>query len=216
VAELRTTGRVVRAYTADFRTVAAIRSCNFMLRAPGCARLLVSPVMARPHVSDFSAADRHGSKSNQSFRTRVAAFLSHGTLHKQYRERDRKGQHDHHPEGVEISKRRRLLLAQVFELLPSKLLRRGRIAGLLKEERLGLRDEGIGRRIEGIKIRAKSKHVELITPLLEGLGQRRNSVVGDPPRQDRHAAGSANEERQRICKVPKGEVWDKIPGRATC
>jgi hypothetical protein len=97
-------------------------------------------------------------------------------------------------------------MAQILELPPSELLRRGRIAGLLKEERLGLRDEGIGGRVEGIKILAKSKDVKLITPLLEGLGQRRDSVVGEPPRQDRHAAGSANEERQRICKVPKGEV----------
>jgi hypothetical protein len=70
--------------------------------------LLVSPVMARSHVSDFSTADRHGSTSNRSFRTRVATFLSHGTLHKQYRERDRKGQHGHQQEGVEIGKRRRL------------------------------------------------------------------------------------------------------------
>ena len=107
-------------------------------------------------------------------------------------------------------------MAQILELPPSELLRRGRIAGLLKEERLGLRDEGIGGRIEGIKIIAKSKDVKLITPLLEGLGQRRNSVVGEPPRQDRHAAGSANEEKQWICKVPKGEVWNKILGRATC
>jgi hypothetical protein len=172
--------------------------------------------MARPHVSDFSAADRHGSKSNQSFRTRVAAFLSHGTLHKQYRERDRKGQHDHHPEGVEISKRRRLLLAQVFELLPSKLLRRGRIAGLLKEERLGLRDEGIGRRIEGIKIRAKSKQVELITPLLEGLGQRRDSVVGEPPRQDRPRQDLRTRRGNRSTKCRKERSGTKFRGRATC
>ena len=107
-------------------------------------------------------------------------------------------------------------MAQILELLPSELLRRGRIAGLLKEERLGLRDERIGGRIEGIKIIAKSKDVKLITPLFEGLGQRRNSVVGESPRQDCHAAGSANEEKQRIYKVPKGEVWNKTLGRATC
>lgn len=39
--------------------------------------------------------------ARQSFRTRVTAFFSHGTFHKQYRERDRKGQRGHHPKGVE-------------------------------------------------------------------------------------------------------------------
>ena len=102
----------------------------------------------------------------------MSALLSHRTFHKQYRERDRKRQHGHHPKGVEIGKRRRLLLAQVFELLPSQLLRRGRIAGLLKEERLSPREEGTGGRVERIEILAKPQDVKLITPLLEGLGQR--------------------------------------------
>src|SRR5271165_3679483 len=101
----------------------------------------------------------------QLFWTRLNAFINHRTLHKQYCERDRKRQHGHHPKGVEKGKRRRLLLAQVFELLPSQLLRRGRIAGLLKEERLSLREERIGGGVEGIEILPKTLHVELITPL---------------------------------------------------
>jgi len=47
----------------------------------------------------------------------VSAFLSHGTFHKQYQEHDRKRQHGDHPKAVEIRKRRRLLLPQVFEFL---------------------------------------------------------------------------------------------------
>src|SRR5271166_360037 len=109
---------------------------------------------------------------SQSFRTHMSAFLGHRTFHKQYRERDRKRQHGHHPKGVEIGKRRGLLLAQVFELLPSQLLRRGRIAGLLKEERLSPREERSRSRVERIEGLAKSQDVKLITPLLDGLGQR--------------------------------------------
>jgi hypothetical protein len=74
----------------------------------------------------------------------VTALLSYRALHKQYQERDRKRQHGHHPKAVEIGKRRRLLLTQVFEFLPGELLGRDRIGGLLKEERPCVREEGIG------------------------------------------------------------------------
>jgi len=50
------------------------------------------------------------------------------------------------------------------------LLGRDRIRGLLKEERPCVREEGIGCRIEGIEVFAETQRVELITPLLEGLG----------------------------------------------
>jgi hypothetical protein len=112
-------------------------------------------------------------KCSRSFWTRVSASLSHRTFHKQYQECDRKRQHGAHPKAVEIGKRRRLLLTQIFEFLPSELLRRDRIGGLLKEERPCVREEGIRGRVEGIEILAETQRVELITPLLEGLGQRR-------------------------------------------
>ena len=64
----------------------------------------------------------------------MTGFLGHGTLHKQDRERDHQRQHSHHPKGVEIRQRGRLLLAQIIELLHSQLPGGGRIAGLLKEE----------------------------------------------------------------------------------
>jgi len=73
-------------------------------------------------------------KRNHSFDTNVTASISHRTFHKQYHERDRKRQHGHHPKAVEISKRRRLLLTQVLEFLPSEFLGRDRIGGLLKKE----------------------------------------------------------------------------------
>ena len=103
----------------------------------------------------------------------MAAFFSYGTFHKQYHERDHKRQHGHHPKAVEVGKRRCLLLTQVFEFLPSELLCRDWIGGLLKEERLCVREEGIGCRVEGIEVLAETQRVELITPLLEGLSQRR-------------------------------------------
>src|SRR5271166_4716670 len=99
----------------------------------------------------------------------MTAFFGHGAFHKQHRERDHKRQHGRHPKGVEKGKRRPLLLAQVFELLPSELLRRGRIAGLLKEERLSLREERSQGRVERIERLAKPQVVKLIVPLLEGL-----------------------------------------------
>ena len=71
-----------------------------------------------------------------------------------------------------IGKRRRLLLTQVFEFLPSELLSRDRICGLLKEKRPRVREEGIGGRIEGIEVLAETQRVELITPLYKGLRQR--------------------------------------------
>src|SRR5271165_6236760 len=99
----------------------------------------------------------------------MSAFLSHGTLHKQYRERDHQRQHGRHPKDVEISERSRLLLTQVFELLHSQLLGGDWIAGLLKEERLSPREKAAGGCVEGIEILPKPQSVKLIAPLLEGL-----------------------------------------------
>jgi hypothetical protein len=129
-------------------------------------------------LAPLKVADRGGHDlasldlAHQSFRPRMTAFLSHRTLHKQYRERDHKRQHGDHPKGVEIGKRRPLLLAQIFELLHSQLLGGGWIAGLLNEECLSAREKAAGGCVEGIKILAKPQNVKLITPLLEGLGQR--------------------------------------------
>ena len=119
--------------------------------------------------SDFDPVDDVGPKS---FRPRASAFLSHRTLHKQYRERHHKRQRGRHPKGVEICQRRRLLLTQVIELLHSQLLGGGRIAVLLNEERLSPREKAAGGRVEGIKILPKPQDVKLVAPLLEGLGQR--------------------------------------------
>ena len=100
----------------------------------------------------------------------MGAFFSHRAFHKQDRERHHKRQRGRHPKGIEIRQRRRLLLTQVVELLRSQLLGGDRIAGLLKEERLSLREEGIGGGIEGIEILAEPQGVKLITPLFDGLG----------------------------------------------
>jgi hypothetical protein len=51
----------------------------------------------------------------------VAASFGHRAFHKQYQERDRKRQRGDHPKHVEIGKRRCLLLAHIFELLPRQL-----------------------------------------------------------------------------------------------
>src|ERR1700722_13688587 len=107
-----------------------------------------------------------------SFRTDASAFLSYRAFHKQYRERDYKRQHGHHPEGVEISERRRLLLPQILEGLRGQLLRRHRIAGLLQERSPSLVEEGSYSWVERIERLTETKDVKLITPLLEGLGQR--------------------------------------------
>src|SRR6516164_7004544 len=103
----------------------------------------------------------------------LGAFLSHRAFHNKHQERGRKRQRRDHPKDVEIGKRRCLLLAHIFELLPSQLLQRDRIGGLLEEERLSLCEEGFGGCVEGIEILAKPQRVELITPLLESLRQRR-------------------------------------------
>jgi hypothetical protein len=42
-------------------------------------------------------------KCSRSFWTRVSAFLSHRTFHKQYQERDRKRQHGDHPASFPLS-----------------------------------------------------------------------------------------------------------------
>ena len=44
------------------------------------------------------------------------------------------GQDGEQPEDVEVGQGRRLLLAEALQRLPGHLLRRGRVAGLLKEE----------------------------------------------------------------------------------
>ena len=101
----------------------------------------------------------------------MSTFLSHRTFHQQYQERDHERQYGDHPKAVEIGKRRRLLLTQVFEFMPRELLSRDRIGGVLKEERPRVREEGIGCRIEGIELLAETQCVKLIAPLLEGLGE---------------------------------------------
>jgi hypothetical protein len=79
---------------------------------------------------------------------------------------------------------------------------------------LGPREEGSHCRIERIETLPKSQDVELIAALRRSGTSRQLSgwrtTEAGPPR-----AGSANEERQRIYKVPKGEVWDNTLGRAT-
>src|ERR1700722_18382785 len=154
----------------------------------------------RPSTSARDAqARRHGPtrRHKQSFRTRVSAPFSHRALHKQYRERDRKGQYRRHPEGVEIRQRRRLLLTQVFELLHSQLLRGDRVSVLLNEERLSAREKAAGGRVEGIKILPKPQDVKLIAPLLEGRGQRHPDsppLVAQEPQQAN--GGPAQRERR--------------------
>src|SRR6516162_2995341 len=128
----------------------------------------------------------------------VAAFFGYRAFHKQYQERDRKRQHSDHPKAVEIGKRRRLLLTQVFEFLPSELLRRDWIGGLLEEERPCVREEGIGCRVEGIEILAETQRVELITPLLEGLSQRRPDAASFIAQKAQQANGGSTQCQWRI------------------
>src|SRR6516162_4851834 len=111
------------------------------------------------HLASF------GKTCHASFVTDVSAFLSHRTFHNQHQKRDRKRQHGRHPKGVEIGKRRRLLLAQILERLPGQLLRSHRIAGLLQEHSSRLLEEGTNSRVERIEGLAKPQNVKLITPL---------------------------------------------------
>src|SRR6185312_4415741 len=111
-------------------------------------------------------------RKRRLFRTRVAPLLSHGALHEQHRECDHKGQCRDHPEGVEIGERGGLLLAQMLELPPCELLRRGGIAGLMQERRPSPAEEGSRGRIERIEGLAKPERVKLIAPLVEGLSPR--------------------------------------------
>src|SRR5271165_1756722 len=99
----------------------------------------------------------------------MSAFLGHRAFHEEYAERDRKGQHGHHPKGVEIGERRCLLLAQILECLPGQLLRSQRIADLLQVHSPSLLEERSHRCIESIEGLAKPQGVKLIPPLLEGL-----------------------------------------------
>ena len=124
----------------------------------------------------------------------MSAFLRHRTFHKQYQECDRKGQHGHHPKAVEIGKRRCLLLPQVFEFLPSHLLRRDRIGGLLEEERLRACDKGIGGRIERID------------PLVTGSSLR---STGAPFRDAARANTSPPATRARARGHQLGEPVDR-------
>src|SRR4051794_7906252 len=109
---------------------------------------------------------------DHSFGRNVSAFLSHRTFHHQNQEDEPKRQYREHPKAVEISECRCLLLAQVREFLPGELLSRDRIGGLLEEEFPSLPDEGLRGRVEGVEILAKAQAVELVTPLIEGLGCR--------------------------------------------
>jgi prophage tail gpP-like protein len=80
---------------------------------------------------------------------------------------------------------------------------------------LGPREEGSRCRIERIEILPKSAGRGIAHAALRRSGTSRQlsgwrTTEAGPPR-----AGIANEERQRIYKVPKGEVWDNTLGRAT-
>src|ERR1700748_769599 len=91
---------------------------------------LIAAVQSVRLTSSAAMAQSTLPRCDHSFDTYVTPFLSHRTLHKQYQERDRKRQHGNHPKDVEIGKRRCLLLAHIFELLPSQLLQCNRIGGL--------------------------------------------------------------------------------------
>jgi phospholipid transport system substrate-binding protein len=64
------------------------------------------------------------------------------------------------------------LLAQVLKCLQGQLLRGDRIAGLLKEQTLGVIEEGICSRIKGIERFNEPEAVELVAALLKRLRQR--------------------------------------------
>ena len=89
---------------------------------------------------------------------------------RRHQEDEPQGQDGEQPEDVEVGQRRRLLLAEVRERLPGHLLRRGRVAGLLEEERPGLLGEGIHGRVEGVEELAHARRVELLAPLLRWSG----------------------------------------------
>src|ERR1700677_489340 len=112
-----------------------------------------------------------------SFGTGASGFLSHRAFHEQHRERNHKRKHGDHPKGVEIGERRRLLLTQILECLRGQLLRSYRIACLPQERSLRLPEERSHSWVERIEELTKSKDVKLITPLLEGLGQRHSDAA---------------------------------------
>jgi hypothetical protein len=99
------------------------------------------------------------------------------------------------------------LLAHIFELLPSQLLQRDRIGGLLQEKRPSLREKGFGGRVEGVEILAKPQRVELITPLLKGLGQRCPDAAALVAQEAQQANGGSTQRQWRI------EVSGYIRGR---
>jgi hypothetical protein len=156
-------------------------------------------IWRRLRISDFFCRKSSWVQTlDNSFWTRATAFLNYRTLHKQYRERDRKGQHGHHPKGVEIGKRRCLLLAQILECLPGQLLRSHRIAGLLQERSPSLLEERSYGRIERIEGLAKPQGVKLITPLLDGLGQRRPDTAPLIAQEAQQANRSPAQRQRRI------------------
>ena len=66
------------------------------------------------------------------FRCDVSAFFDDGAFHKEHHKGEQDPDHGKDQEGVEISEARGLLLAQIFQGLPSHLLRGNGIAGLLQ------------------------------------------------------------------------------------
>ena len=126
------------------------------------------------------------------------ATSSYLLAYEQHRERDHERQHGRHPEGVEIGKRSRLLLTQVFELPHRQLLRGGWIAGLLDEERLSTREKVACGGAERIKMLAEPQGVKLIAPLFEGLGQRHPDAAPLVAQEAQHADGRPAQRERRI------------------
>ena len=61
------------------------------------------------------------------------------------------------------------MLTHIVECLQSELLRSDRIARLLKEHRACLVGERLHGRVKGVEILTKSKTVELLALLMQGL-----------------------------------------------
>ena len=95
----------------------------------------------------------------------ASALLGHRSLHEQGHEHERKRQNGKHPKAVEVGERGCLLLPQIFKFLQSELPRCDRIGDLLGEERLGVRDEGVRGRVEGIEVFAETDPRHFFTRL---------------------------------------------------
>src|SRR5208282_3535158 len=128
----------------------------------------------------------------------MRSLCRNGSPHHEYQDREHDANHCKDQECIKIRKCRSLLLTQIIEGSESHLLRGSGIAGLLKVERLRIREVGIHGRIQIVELLSEPQEVELFTPFRNRLPHRCPDAPPFVPQQRQHTNCGTSQRARNV------------------